>query len=154
MKLTIEKFTKNRIPDVVDFENRLRQEEDFYGWEIDDAYIKALENSFDDRAFDHSFSLLAYDGGSVIGRIDSAIIASRFDGSKKTAYLDWICVIKSCRHQGVAQQLLKSLQALLIEEHVDTLIALSAANEEAQRFYKSIPHSEMHDTGVWIYLNA
>ena len=149
MNLRIERYTKDRIRDVLDFERRLREEEDFWGWEIDDAYIQAVEKSFDDSAFADSISLLAYDKDRVVGRIDSTIIASHFDGSKK-AYLDWICVIKSYRHRGVAQRLLKTLREILKNQKIDTLIALTASNEEAQRFYKSIPDSEMRDVGIWI----
>lgn len=87
MNLAVKRYTKDKIPDVLDFENRLREEEDFWGWEINDAYIQAVENSFDDRAFDDSISLLAYEDNMVVGRIDSTMIASHFDGSKK-AYLD------------------------------------------------------------------
>lgn len=149
MELNIKRYTKDRISDVLDFERRLREEEDFWGWEIDAAYIRAVENSFEDRAFDGAISLLAYADRSVIGRIDAAIIASRFDGSKK-AYLDWICVIKRYRHQGVAQRLLECLRDILMEMGIETLIALTASNAEAQRFYKSVPNSEMRDTGIWI----
>ena len=149
MDLEIKRYTKDRIPDVVDFEKRLRQEEDFWGWEIDDAYVQSVEKSFEDSAFADAISLLAYVDGKVVGRIDSTMIASHFDGSKK-AYLDWICVIKSYRHQGVAQRLLETLREILKENHLDTLIALTAANDEAQRFYKSVPNSQMHDVGIWI----
>ena len=149
MNLKIERYIKNRIPDVLDFERRLREEEDFWVWEIDEAYVQAVEKSFDDSAFSDSISLLAYDGDRVVGRIDSTIIASHFDGSKK-AYLDWICVIKSCRHRGVAQRLLETLREMLKNQKIDTLIALTASNEEAQKFYKSIPDSEMRDIGIWI----
>lgn len=149
MNLKIERYTKDRIPDVLDFERRLREEEDFWGWEIDDAYIQAVEHSFEDSAFADSISLLAYDNDRVVGRIDSTLIASHFDGSKK-AYLDWICVIKSYRHKGVAQGLLEALRERLKAQKIDTLIALTASNEEAQRFYKSVPNSKMHDVGIWI----
>ncbi len=149
MKLEIQTYTKDKIPDVLDFEKRLRGEEDFWGWEIDDAYVSAVERSFEDRSFDDCVSLLAYVDGFVVGRIDACLIASRFDGSKK-AYLDWICVIKSQRHRGIAQRLLASLRKLLKDRQIDTLIALTAANEEAQRFYKSIPNSVMRDVGIWI----
>lgn len=149
MELMILEYTKDRISDVVDFEKRLRKEENFYSWEIDDSYIQAIKKSFEDSAFNNAISLLAYDGDAVVGRIDASLIASRFDGSKK-AYLDWICVIKSCRHRGVAQQLLEALRKALKDKHIDTLIALTAANEEAQRFYKSVPDSEMKDIGIWI----
>ena len=149
MNLQIKEYTKARIPDVLDFEKRLREEENFWGWEIDEAYIQAVERSFEDSAFGNSLSLLAYDGNKVVGRIDSTVIASHFDGSKK-AYLDWICVVKSRRHQGVAQRLLETLRSILKERQIDTLIALTASNEEAQRFYKNVPDSEMRDIGIWI----
>ncbi|MBD5391155.1 GNAT family N-acetyltransferase [bacterium] len=149
MNLQIIRYTKDKIQDVLDFEKRLREEENFWGWEINDAYIHAVMKSFDDVAFKDSISLLAYDGNIVIGRIDSTIIASHFDGSKK-AYLDWICVIKSYRHHGVAQNLLEALRAQLKENNIDTLIALTASNEEAQSFYRNIPDSTMRDIGIWI----
>ncbi len=66
------------------------------------------------------------------------------------SYLDWICVIKSYRHKGVAQALLSKLRSELKERKINTLIAMTASNEEAQKFYKSIPGSKMKDTGIWI----
>jgi len=149
MELEIRTYTKDRIPDVIDFERRLREEEDFWGWEINKAYINAVEDSFDDKSFDNAISLLAYNENAVVGRIDASLIVSHFDGSKK-AYLDWICVIKSRRHQGVAQRMLESLREILKNRKIDTLIALTAANEEAQNFYKSVPDSVMRDIGIWI----
>lgn len=149
MEVTVKRYTKDKIPDVLDFEKRLRQEENFWGWEINGEYIRAVEKSFEDKSFDNSVSLLAYDNNAVVGRIDAVIIPSRFDGSKK-AYLDWICVVKSYRHKGVAQQLLEGLKEILKSYKIDTLIALTASNDEAQRFYKSIPNSEMKDVGIWI----
>ena len=149
MNVDIKEYTKDRLYDVVDFEKRLREEEDFWGWEIDDSYILSVEKSFDNSEFDNAVSLLAYCDGKVVGRIDAVIIASRFDGLKK-AYLDWICVIKSFRHNGVAQKLLQALKEILKNRHIDTLVALTASNEDAQRFYKQIPDSEMRDIGIWI----
>lgn len=149
MEIEVRVYTKELIQDVLDFEARLRKEEDFWGWEIDEKYIDSVKKSFDDPAFDHSLSLLAYVDDKVVGRIDSSIIASHFDGSKK-AYLDCICVIKSYRHSGVAQRMLSELIQRLKSQNIETLIALTASNDEAQRFYKSIPNSEMRDIGIWI----
>lgn len=92
---------------------------------------------------------MAYQNDHVIGRIDAALLPSHFDGSIK-AYLDWICVLKSCRHKGAAQKLLSALRNALKERNVDTLIALTASNDEAQRFYKAVLDSEMRDIGIWI----
>ena len=149
MAFLIRAYTAERIDDVLRFERELRQEESNWGWEIDENYAAKVRASFSDPAFADSISLLAYEGERVLGRIDCAMIKSHFDGSTK-AYLDWICVLKSARHRGVAQALLAELRAMLRERQVDTLIALTDANEEAQRFYKSVPRSLMRDTGIWI----
>lgn len=149
MNIQIKRYTKDKIQDVLSFEKRLREEENFWGWEINESYIQMVKKSFDDIAFENSISLLAYDGDIVIGRIDSTMIASHFDGSKK-AYLDWICVIKSYRHHGVAQKMMEALRDQLKKKNIDTLIALTAANEEAQSFYRNLPDSQMRDIGIWI----
>ena len=146
---TEELYTKERIPDVLAFEKQLRAEEDVWGWEIDDAYIKSVTDSFDDPRFQNALSLMAYIGEQVVGRIDVVRIPSYFDGTVK-AYLDWICVLKSARHKGVAQALMNEMRSRLKAEGIDTLIALTASNDEAQRFYKSVPDSSMHDIGIWI----
>ena len=142
-------YTKADISDVLSFERRLREEEADWGWVIDDAYIAQVEKSFEGDTFRDALSYLAYLDGQVAGRIDACLIRSHFDGSTK-AYLDWICVIKSYRHRGVGQALLERLRQELKARGVDTLIALTAANDEAQRFYKSVPNSCMRDTGIWI----
>ena len=148
-RILIKPYTEEAIPDVLQFERALRAEEDFWGWEIDEAYIKSVAASFRDERFSNALSFLAYQEERVIGRIDAVLIPSHFDGSIK-AYLDWICVLKSCRHQGAAQKLLSTLRETLKARHVDTLIALTASNEEAQRFYRAVPDSEMRDVGIWI----
>lgn len=147
--MEIKEYTKDRIPDVLQFEHDLRAEENFWCWEIDEKYISDVTASFENPAFSNSLSLLAYVDGKVVGRIDSTKICSRFDGSTK-AYLDWICVIKSHRHAGVAQALMTALRRELKSQGVDTLIGLIASNEEAQRFYRSLPDAKIRDEGIWI----
>ena len=149
MTIEIRPYTADRVDDVVRFEKELRVQEDVWGWEIDDAYIESVKKSFADESFNDSISLLAYDGTDVAGRIDCCMLKSRFDGSTK-AYLDWICVLKSYRHKGIAQALLTALREQLKARGIDTLIALTAANDEAQSFYKAVPDSVMRDTGIWI----
>lgn len=149
--MEIKHYTKDRIPDVLQFERDLRLEENFWGWEIDEKYIADVTASFENQAFANSLSLLAYIDGKVVGRIDSTKICSYFDGSTK-AYLDWICVIKSYRHKGVAQGLIAALRKELKEQGVNTLIGLIASNEDAQRFYRNLPGSEIKDEGIWIDL--
>lgn len=149
--IDIKQYTKDLIPDVLQFERDLRSEENFWGWEIDEKYIADVTASFENPAFANSLSLLAYMDGKVVGRIDSTKICSHFDGSTK-AYLDWICVIKSYRHKNVAQALMQTLRRKLKEQGADTLIGVIASNEEAQRFYRNLPDAEIRDEGIWINL--
>ena len=66
--------------------------------------------------------------------------------------LDWICVIKSYRLRGVAQALMQTLREKLKAQGVDTLIGLIASNEDARRFYRSLPCAAIKDEGIWIDL--
>jgi len=149
MDIEIKPYIEQAIPDVIRFERRLREEEDCWGWEIDDDYVDRVRRSFADAAFDDAISLLAYAGQDVIGRIDCGMIKTRFDGATQ-AYLDWICVLKSYRHRGVGQALLAALRARLQALGVTSLIAITAANDEAQRFYRAVSGATMRDVGIWI----
>jgi|SRR5690554_7271825 len=149
MKVKIEKYTKEKINDVIEFEKQLRLEEDDWGWKIDEEYIKDVTLSFSDPVFKNSISLLAYVDNKVVGRIDSSLIPSHFDGSIK-AYLDWICVLKTYRHKQIGQALMAELRRRLKRMGADTLIGLIASNDEAQRFYKAIENSKIKDEGIWI----
>lgn len=44
----------------------------------------------------------------------------------------------------------RSIKLELMSDYIDTLIALTVSNKEAQRFHKNIPNSEMKDIGIWI----
>lgn len=79
------------------------------------------------------------------------MICSRFDGSVK-AYLDWICVLQSQRHRGIAQAMMAELRRRLKEAGADTLIGLIASNPESQRFYRALEKAEIRDEGIWIDL--
>lgn len=149
MNIEIQKLTKERIPDVLQFERDIRKEEDFWGWEIDEKYVSDVTNSFESPEFHNALSFLAYADGKAVGRIDASLIPTHFDGSMK-AYLDWICVVKSYRHYGVAQALMNRLREELKRLGIETMIGLIASNEEAQRFYRSLDDALIRDEGIWI----
>lgn len=149
--IIVKMFEKEDIQKVIEFEYELRkQEPDTYYWEPDDNYVKQLEESFSDERFNTAVSLVAYKDDRVVGRIDASLISSRSDASCFSAYLDWICVLKSERHNKVAQALLDGLRKELKKQDVGLLIALMANNEEAQRFYNNVENASIHDTGIWM----
>ncbi|MBE6143253.1 MAG: GNAT family N-acetyltransferase [Erysipelotrichaceae bacterium] len=150
MIMKIVRYEEKHIQDVVSYELTLRNEEPDWGWEINEEYINKVSSSFCDSKYNNALSFIAYIDNKVVGRIDASLIPTHFDGSMK-AYLDWICVLKSYRHKGVAQALMKELRKVLKEEYnVDTLVGLIASNEEAQRFYRSLDKSIIRDEGIWI----
>lgn len=150
---TVKEFEIGDVGRVIAFERELRrQEPDTYYWEPDAAYRKQLEQSFDDERFRTALSFIAVKEDKVIGRIDASLISSRSDASCFSAYMDWICVLKSERHHQVAQALLNALKEKCREQGAGVLIALTANNEEAQRFYQNVENASMHDTGIWIDL--
>ena len=107
----IKAFEKDDIDRVIAFEQELRkQEPDTYYWEPDATYRKLLKQSFDDERFRTALSFIAVKEEKVIGRIDASLISSRSDASCFSAYMDWICVLKSERHNKIAQALLKALR--------------------------------------------
>ena len=149
--LAIKLFEKEDIDDVIAFERELREQEpDTYFWEPDAAYRRQLEQSFADERFNTAISLIAVKNEKVIGRIDASLISSRSDASCFSAYMDWICVLKSERHHQVAQALLQYLRRECKERGAGVLIALMANNKEAQSFYQSVENASIHDTGIWM----
>ena len=152
-KPSIIEFSEEYIEKVIEYEKKLREEEpDTYFWEPDDAYRNKLIASFHDNRFTNAVSFVAIKEGKIIGRIDASIVASRCDAECCTAYLDWISVLKSERHNQVAQMMLKRLRQELKEKGASLFIALMAGNDEAQRFYRNIENASVHDEGVWIDL--
>ena len=151
--LEIREMEQQDVPRVIAFEKELREEEpDTYFWEPDREYEDALRGSFSDPRFNTAVSYIAIRDGRVVGRIDASLISSRSDAACCSAYLDWICVLKSERHQGIAQALLLALRMKCKKRGANTLIALTAGNDEAQRFYRCVEGASMHDTGIWMDL--
>ena len=147
----IKRFEKEDIQKVSLFEKTLRQEEpDTYFWDPDEKYAASLEKSFTDPRFNTAISFIAIKDDKVIGRIDASIVTSRSDAVCYSAYLDWICVLKSERHQKVAQKLLYALKEECKKQGVGMIVALMANNKEAQNFYNNIEGASIHDTGIWI----
>lgn len=147
----IKEFQREDIDRVIEFEKELRlQEPDTYYWDPDRSYKKQLEQSFADSRFNTAISLIAVKENKVIGRIDASLISSRSDAACYSAYMDWICVLKSERHNKVAQSLLNALRDECKNQGVGVLIALMANNAEAQSFYKGVEDASIHDTGIWI----
>lgn len=147
----IERLTEAVLPSLFEFERRMSEEEPgCYRWTEEADYQEKVRASFCDARYENALSFVAVnENGKIIGRIDASLLPTHFDGSIK-CYLDWICVLKSWRHQGVAQALMAALREELAARRIDTLVGLIAANDEAQRFYRSMQGAMIRDEGIWI----
>ncbi len=58
MQMKIERYTKQRTPDVLTFEQNLHKKKDIWNWDLNEAYNENIVNSFDDPAFERSISIL------------------------------------------------------------------------------------------------
>lgn len=151
--IAVEHFTEGQIDNLLAFESELREQEPgIFFMDAGEDYRKLLKESFHDGRFDNALSLLAWEDGRVVGRIDASVIAARSDAACVTAYLDWICVLKKERHRGIACLLLKELRQELKKRGVETLIAIMAHNPEAVSFYKAVENASIHDEAVWMDL--
>lgn len=146
-----EVLKESMLPALFEFETKLSAEEPgYYRWTEEPDYQDKVKASFGNHQFENALSLVAVtNAGDIVGRIDAVLLPSHFDGSIK-CYLDWICVLKSFRHQGVAQALIAALRTELKGRGIDTLVGLIAANEESQRFYRSMQNALIRDEGIWI----
>lgn len=144
-------ITEAMLPAVFAFEEQLsREEPGYYRWTEEKDYRAKVTASFQDERFRNALSMAAVtENGTMVGRIDVCLLPTHFDGSVK-AYLDWICVLKSWRHRGAAQQLMQAMRTELRGRGIDTLVGLIAANEEAQRFYRGMEKALIRDEGIWI----
>ncbi len=151
MMFQVVPLTQEQLPALFAYECRLSEEEPgYYRWTEEADYQDKVRASFCDRRFENALSFVAVtEAKQIVGRIDAALIPSHFDGSMK-CYLDWICVLKSWRHKGVAQALMDALRKELKSRGIDTLVGLIAANDEAQRFYRSMEKALIRDEGIWI----
>ena len=147
----IAELTEAMLPRMFAYEQQLSAEEPgYYHWTETEDYQQKVQASFHDQRFANALTLVAVtEDERIVGRIDASLIPTHFDGSMK-CYLDWICVLKSWRHRGVAQALMAALRKELNTHGIDTLVGLIAANEEAQRFYRSMQGAMIRDEGIWI----
>lgn len=149
--IQIVSLTEELLPAVFLYEQKLSEEEPgYYHWTEEPDYQEKVKASFCNPQFGNALSLVAVtETGDIVGRIDASLLPTHFDGTMK-CYLDWICVLKSWRHKGVAQLLMAALRAELKARSIDTLVGLIAANEEAQRFYRAMQGAIIRDEGIWI----
>lgn len=93
-----------------------------------------IRERFKDPFYQHTKSILAIDNGFVVGRIEYHFYGCLQNGYRM-AYVDWIYVLRDCRHRGVAQQLFKEMERDCAENNIFQYYLIRATNKNADSFY-------------------
>lgn len=100
-----------------------------------------------DPFFNRTTSILAKENGMVVGRVEYHFYGCMQDGARM-AYIDWVYVLKSYRHRGIAQMLFKEVERDCMRNNIDQYYLIRATNEEANRFYGSFEEVERNDVPI------
>lgn len=102
--------------------------------EIDE---NAIRKRILDPFFQNKSSILALSGNQVIGRIEYHFYGCIQDGYKM-AYVDWLYVLPTYRHNGIAQGLFNEFEKDCAINSIDQYYLIRATNKNADKFYKSL----------------
>lgn len=106
---------------------------------------QGIKDRLSDPFFNRTTSILAKENGIVVGRIEYHFYGCIQDGCKM-AYVDWVYVLKSHRHKGIAQMLFQEFESDCAQNNIDQYYLIRATNEEANRFYHNFKDVEISDT--------
>ena len=99
-----------------------------------DYKLKLLSLDIDNMKNNKIF--IALENNKIVGRCDVMLMTSLMD-FYKSAYIDWIYILKNKRQSGIAHTLISHIEAYLTAEEYKYYYLFTASNEEAQKFYHS-----------------
>lgn len=111
---------------------------------VDEERIKKLVA---DPFFSRTTSILAKIANHVVGRIEYHFYGCLQDGYRM-AYVDWVYVLKSYRHQGIAQRLFAEFEKDCVKNKINQYYLIRAKNDEADRFYTHFIDVELMESPI------
>ena len=149
--MKIEMLTSENIGILVDFEREARETEpDIWIDEFNaEDFKRDLLNAMKNHVYSAARCMMCLDDDSkVIGRIDFSIVSCFAFGGNLQVYVDWVYVLKDFRHKGAAQFLFAKMEEYIKKLGIDEYFLLTAENDEAQKFYKSVKGAEIENKEV------
>ena len=111
---------------------------------IDQVDEEAILKRVGDPFYQNTKSIMAFDGENVVGRIEYHFYGCLQDGYRM-AYVDWVYVLPSYRHSGIAQQLFKEFEKDCAANRINQYYLIRATNPGADKFYHSFENAELDD---------
>ncbi len=100
-----------------------------------------IRRRVNDTFYQNSKSILAWEDGAVIGRIEYHFYGCLQDGYRM-AYVDWVYVLRAHRHKGAAQGLFAAFEQDCKAHGIMQYYLIRAENASAKRFYDSFAAAE------------
>ena len=143
--MVFEILNKDNIVEFIDYLKKAMMEEPdvLASYVIDEDGIKSRINV----PFFNSINILAKADDKIVGRIEYHFYGCIQDGYKM-AYVDWVYVLKSYRHQGIAQQLFAEFEKDCVKNDIDEYFLICAENEEAEKFYKHFKNVGLRNSPI------
>lgn len=107
----------------------------------------AIKERLYDPFYQSKKSILAVEDNKVVGRIEYHFYGCLQDGYRM-AYVDWVYVLKTHRHNGVAQDLFHEFEKDCHDNHINQYYLIRATNDNAERFYKSFEGAELSEQPI------
>ena len=132
--MTFERLSSENVEEYIDYLKAAVQEEPdvLASYVIDEEGIKSRVKG----SFFNIVNILARVDGRIVGRIEYHFYGCIQDGYKM-AYVDWVYVLKSYRHQGIAQKLFAEFEKDCAGKGIDEYFLICAENAEAVSFYNN-----------------
>lgn len=105
---------------------------------------EGIRSRISDSFYNRTTSILAKENGMVVGRIEYHFYGCMQNGFKM-AYVDWVYVLRSYRHKGIAQMLFHEFERDCMRNNIDQYYLIRATNEEASRFYGNFKEVELNE---------
>ena len=144
--MVFEILNKDNVNEYIDYLKIAMSEEPdlMFADAVDEEGIKSrVADSF----FNKTTSILAKVNGQVVGRIEYHFYGCLQDGYRM-AYVDWVYVLKSYRHRGIAQKLFAEFEKYCVKNNINQFYLIRAKNEEADRFYSHFTDVELIDSPI------
>ena len=133
--MEIKRLTKENLKDYIKYLNTALSEEPEQIM-TDSVDEKSMEKALSDNSPELCKSLVAYEGGRLVGSLEYHFYICLQD-SCKMAYVDWVYTLKPFRQRGVAKSLFCEFERLCLENGVKQYFLIQADNSGASGFYSS-----------------
>ena len=141
--MTFEILCRDNVRDYIEYLRlAMREEPDMMVADAvdEDGIMRRITDPF----YMRTTSILAREGGRIVGRIEYHFYGCIQDGHRM-AYVDWVYVLPTHRHRGIAQGLFAEFEKECKKNGIDQYYLIRATNENADRFYGKFENAELSE---------